>query len=425
MKKVLKFALSTFMVFLLFSCGNKNTQTEEGKEIKVSIFQFKVEFKDQFNQLAQLYMDEHPGVKIEIETVGGGDDYGAALKTKFGSGSEPTIFNVGGPQDVKDWMSKLEDLTDADVTKSAIPNLLTGVTVDGKVYGVPYNQEGYGLIYNKALLEKAGINPNDLMTYEALKKAVEKLDSMKSELGIDAVFAFPGKETWVSGLHLSNVFISPEFDGDIMKIFEAKKIDFKYQDQFKKILDLQNNYSVKPTVSLDYSQQVEKLFSLGKVVFIQQGNWAFGSIEGVDSELAQNIGMIPIPVDGVVEGKLPVGVPMYWAINKNQDEATKQAAKDFLNWMYTSETGKKYVVDEFKFIPAYKGYEDKKIVDPLSQTVYNYSKDGNIINWLFMGYPTSWGMESLGTEIQKYISGNESFEELIKNAKHAWEEARK
>lgn len=42
---------------------------------------------------------------------------------------------------------------------------------------------------------------------------------------------------------------------------------------------MQNKYSVQPTVSLDYSQQVEKLFSTGKVAMIQQGNWAYNSIE--------------------------------------------------------------------------------------------------------------------------------------------------
>ena len=46
---------------------------------------------------------KHPNVDINIETVGGGNDYGAALRSKFQSGQEPTIFNIGGPQDVEDW----------------------------------------------------------------------------------------------------------------------------------------------------------------------------------------------------------------------------------------------------------------------------------------------------------------------------------
>lgn len=421
-KKIL--AVVTLLIGMLtFSCSG-NSEVKDDK-VNVDIFQFKVEFKDQFTKLANEYMKEHKNVKINITTVGGGADYGAALKAKFVSGDEPAIFNIGGPQDVKDWESKLENLKGSAIADLAIPSLLQGVTVNGNIYGVPYNQEGYGFIYNKEILKKANIDPSKITSYKELVKAVKLLDSKKSELGLDAVFAFPAKETWVTGLHLSNMFISPEFDGDIMKTFEAKNIEFKYAKQFKEIVDLQNDYSVQPTVSLDYSQQVEKLFSLGKVAFIQQGNWAYGSINGVNPELAGNIGMLPIPVEGVSENNLVVGVPMYWAINKGKDEKVKEAAKDFLNWVYSSKIGKDYVVNKFKFIPAYKGYENEKIVDPLSQAVYNYSKDGKIMNWVFMGYPSSWGMNVLGVGLQKYLTGNATFDEVLKEAKNSFAESRK
>lgn len=427
MKKLVLWLSIITMTLTIVACGGKEkVETAATTEkVNIDIFQFKVEFKDQFTELANEYMKEHKDVKINITTVGGGSDYGAALKAKFVSGDEPAIFNIGGPQDVKDWESKLENLKGSDIAKLAIPKLLKGVTVGENVYGVPYNQEGYGLIYNKEIFKKAGIEASELTTYEKLSEAVKILDSKKEELGLKAVFAFPAKETWVTGLHLSNIFIAPEFDEDIIKTFEAKKIDFKYADQYKELVDLQNNYSVQPTVSLDYSQQVEKLFSLGQVAMIQQGNWAYGSISQVDSKLAENISMIAIPARGVVEDKLAVGVPMYWAVNKTKDNATKEKAKEFLNWVYSSKIGRDYVVNKFKFIPAYKGYEDEKIVDLLSQAVYNYSKDGKTINWVFMGYPSSWGMDKLGSSLQKYITDNATFDEVIKENKEAWASSRK
>ena len=46
-------------------------------------------------------------------------------------------------------------------------------------------------------------------------------------------------------------------------------------------------------LSLDYSMQVEQLFSTGKVAVIQQGNWIYPTVEQMDQELAENgIGMI-------------------------------------------------------------------------------------------------------------------------------------
>ncbi len=427
--KKLFFGLTLLLAGALLFAGGQSENSNSAAaspaaKIKVNIFQFKVEFKDQFTKLADLYMKENPNVELSVKTVGGGADYGAALRALFASGDEPAIFNVGGPQDVADWMKYLAPLNDLNVTKLAFPGTLGGVTVDGNVYGLPYNQEGYGFIYNKAILTKAGIDPKSVDTYDKLVAAVQKMDSMKKELGIQAVFAFPVKETWVTGLHLSNVAFGQEFK-NVLDAYKAKTIDFKYADGLKKLVDLENKYSVQPTLSLDYSQQVEQLFSTGKVALIQQGNWALGSIQGIDPELAKNIGFIPIPLPGGVQDSIPVGVPMYWGVNKNKDAATVKAAETFLNWMYTSNTGKQFVLDEFKFIPAYKGYDISKVSDPLAREILDFSARGKTLPWVFMGYPTGWGMNVLGVDIQKYIGGQMTWPQLVQDTKAKWAADRK
>lgn len=411
---------------ILAACGNgEGASTSNEDKVTVDIFQFKVEFKDQFEDVVALYEKENPDVNIDITTVGGGEDYGAALRSRFASGNEPAIFNIGGPQDVADWKDNLTDLTDTDAAGAALDGTLDGVTVESEVLGLPYNQEGYGFIYNTRLFEEAGIDPASITDFASLEEAVKTLDSKKDELGLDAVFALPGKEAWVTGLHLSNTFIAPEFDHNVLDAFDAPKVEFEYGDAFKKILDLQNDYSAQPTVSLDYSQQVEELFSLERVAIIQQGNWVYGSIAGIDQELADSgVGLMPIPVDGYDEGGLPVGVPMYWGVNSNQDDEVVEASKDFLNWLYTSDAGKKAVLEDFKFIPAYEGYDTTKITDPMSKAIYEAAESGNTIGWVFMGYPTGWGEDVLGANIQKYLSDEADWEEVVDSAKEAWETER-
>mgnify|MGYP001474739356 FL=1 len=293
-----------------------------------------MEFKDQFEELAALYEEEVGNVKINIETVGGGSDYASVLKAKISSGEEPTIFNIGGPSDVEQYEDLLADVSDTDAAKAALDSTLTGVSQDGAVLGLPYNQEGYGLIYNKKVFEDAGVDPSTIKSLEDLEAAAETIDSKKDELGLQAVVAFPVKETWVTGQHLANVFLTPEFDGDVMQAYQATSVAFQHGEQMKAFIDFQNKYSVQPTLSLDYSQQVEELFSTGQVAMIQQGNWVYSTVESMDPELAETgIGILPIPLDG--EMKMPVGVPNYWAVNKNKEEAEIKAAKDFLDWMYT------------------------------------------------------------------------------------------
>ncbi len=265
-----------------------------------------------------------------------------------------------------------------------------------------------------------------LKRLQTWKNAVKLLDSKKAELGIDAVFALPGKEKWVLGDHISNMFIAPEFNNDITEAYNSKTIAFEKGDELKRYLDLQNSHSVQPVLSLDYSQQVEQLFSLEKVAMIQQGNWVYNSVYDMDPELAENgIGILPVPVEGF-EGKIPAGVPMFWAVNGKSDDKVVQASKDFLDWMYTSETGKTAVLEDFKFIPAYKGYDASKIADPLSQTIYEYAEAGNTLEgWVYQAAPTGWNQETLGVNLQKYLSGDMKWEDVISESKSKWEEERK
>ena len=433
-----KLFLKLTALFFIFACSGKKEEsvTAETKKtdakVTVDIFQFKVEAKDALEKAAKEYMAKNPNVTISVQTVGGGSDYGAALRNQFASGKEPAIFNIGGRQDAKDWLAKLEDLSSVNVTTQAFPGTLDSVTIDGKVLAIPFNQEGYGLIVNKAVLEKAGINVDSLKSYKALEDAIKLLDSKKSELGLDAVIAYPTKETWVTGLHTSNVAIGQEFKS-VVEAFDAPELKFTYAPQLKKIIDLQVKYGYKPSGdvksmnSVDYATQVEKEFSMGKVAMIQQGNWAYGSIEGIDLELAKNITIIPLSLEGGKEDSIPVGVPNYWAINNDKDDNTKAAAKAFLDWLYTSPEGKKMIIEDFKFIPAYKGYEAAELQpkDPLAAAILKYSQEGKTTPWVFMGYPTGWGMDKLGANIQKYVAGEMPWDKLVEEAKTTWAEARK
>ncbi|QXM06389.1 ABC transporter substrate-binding protein [Crassaminicella indica] len=437
-KKILALIMTVFMSMMLFAgCGSqeKKEVSEEKDKVEVNVFQFKVEIAKELEEAVLAYEKEHPNVKINIQTVGGGDDYGAALKAKFQSGSEPDIFNVGGPQDIKDWMNKLEDLSDQPWVDLALPGILEGATVDGKVFALPFNIEGYGFVYNKGIFEAAGIDPAKIVDYKSLEEAVKALDekiksgALKEKYPLlEAVFEYPAKETWVTGLHTSNAALGQEFSNSI-EAFNAEKVSFKYGDGLKKLIDLQANYSSNKDQkqklnAVDYTRQAEEGLAIERVAIIQQGNWVYGKIKGVDEKVANNLDILPMPIEGAKEDSIPVGVPMHWAVNKDSKDEVKAAAKDFLNWLYTSDTGKDYIVNKFYFIPPLKGFDNLEPKDPLGKAVKRYAEDGKTIPWVFMGYPTGWGMEILGNDIQKYLAGEYTWEELISDAKAQWEKMR-
>ena len=117
----MKLSLVMLLAFsmLLAACGGKSEGSQGGSsdgasgEVKtVKIFQFKTEIVDGLNELKVEFEKEYPNIKLDIQTVGGGADYGAALKTKFASNDAPDIFSNGGDAEMEMWIDRLEDLSD-------------------------------------------------------------------------------------------------------------------------------------------------------------------------------------------------------------------------------------------------------------------------------------------------------------------------
>lgn len=403
--------------------------------VEVDIFQFKVEIVEALEEAIVVYESENPNVKINLQTVGGGDDYGASLRAQFQSGNEPDIYNVGGPQDVKDWTEKLEDLSGEPWASEALDGVLSGVTVDGKVFGLPYNIEGYGLAYNKEIFKDAGIDASAINDYDSLDQALAtlktKIDSgeLKEKYPLlEAPIEYAAGETWVTGLHSANMALSNEFESSL-EAFDAESFEFTHAESFKAYLDLQAKYSanadsISKMNSVDYSTQVDEGIAIERVAVIQQGNWIYGGVKAVDEAVAEKLGFLPMPLKGVREDSIAIGVPMYWSVNSTAPDADKMAAKAFLNWLYTSDTGKDTVVNKFFFIPALKGYEDFQPSDPLAQDILMYANEGRTMPWVFMGFPSDWGQGVLGEQIQKYYAGETTWEEAVELVKAKWTEMR-
>ncbi len=439
-KPALALIMSTIIALSATSCGSSDSPTSEtnangeGSEpVTINILQFKVEIDEQRKSAIEIYEAQNPNVTINVETVGGSEAYGEALKSSFSN--ETTIFNVGGPQDVQDWTPHLEDLSDQPWVAHAAQGTLEGVTVGDKVYGLPYSIEGYGLVYNKAIFEACGLNGDEIDTYSELEEAfaIIQTEINTGELAdqfpnLVAVTELPAKETWVTGLHASNAFLNQDFNSSL-DAFVAETLDFTYSDAFKKYIDLLADYSPSrddksKLNDVDYTTQVVNGLAAGRVAVIQQGNWIYGDVASVDPNIAENLGILPIPVQGVVEDSIPIGVPMYWAINKDAPDAAKQEAKNFLNWLYQSDEGKNIIVNDFNFIPPFTNYDGVEPQDSLGRAVKKYSDSGKTTPWVFMGYPTDWGQNVLGTKIQGYLDGTATWDQVISESQKAWTETR-
>jgi raffinose/stachyose/melibiose transport system substrate-binding protein len=425
MKRFFLMAITLLLVVgIIVGCSSKSS-TDDKKDdpkkddkeetVTLNFFQFKVEIAEQLQKMIDEFETEHPNIKVKLETVGGGADYGAALKAKFASGEKPDIFNNGGFKELELWKEHLADLSGEPWAEHVLPIGKVPMTdTDGKLYGMPVNLEGYGFIYNKDLFEKAGITEPP-GTISELKDAAAKLKAA----GITPFSAGYG-EWWVIGQHLLNIgfaqqpdpvaYIAGLYDGS-QKIVGNDKFA-----QFKEVLDTEIGFANDNPITTDYNTQVT-LFASGQTAMVQQGNWTENMITEINPDI--NMGFLPIALndDKATSDRLPVGVPNNWVINKNSKNI--EEAKLFLDWMVSSETGKRYITEEFAFIPAFDNIEPTGLGD-LGQSILEYSKADKTIPWTWFRWPDGANKE-FAAVIQEYAAGKIDYDTVLQRFQESWD----
>lgn len=385
-------------ISLLSGCTTSNN----GDDKSVVIYQNKVEIGEQLTAFAKQY-EEATGNKIIVKTTGGDTPYQDSLKAEFQSDREPDIFVIEGMGGYNTWGSKIIEFTDdewIDLTDLEF-------TVDGKVYGFPVSVEAWGLAYNKDLLEQANIDPATLTNIDAYKDAFAKIDAMKDDLGIDSVVAMAAGPDmrWVTGLHNFNGYLSaglPYGDRTVLDKLNNGEADMQRLTEYADWVELLFKYADKSVLLTgNYDSQVGQ-FATGKSVFIHQGNW-------IDPWLVQN--GVDFPMGFVAHASVSgehnaifIGAPSFYVINK--DSKNIEVAKDFLNYMATTEEGHNYMVNEAKMVPAFNNVTIKPST-PLSANVTEWmAKEKGAYTWLQNDMPDGFGMGTLGPIYESYAKGD-------------------
>ena len=436
-KKILALALVLVLALAMFTgCSKKE---EEVKEIRY--LNFKPEIAEVYDKIAKDYEAE-TGIKVIVETAAN-NEYESTLTSKMATDEAPTLFQINGPRGYLNWKDYCADLTNTELYKHLTDKGLA-VTVDGKAYGIPYVVEGYGIIYNNAIMDKYFAlkdkgtdykSMDEIVGFDALKAVVEDMQAHKAELGIDGVFASTSLKTgedWRWQTHLANIPVYHEFTaGNVDLTSDAtKKIEFKYGENFKNIFDLYINNSVVEPKILGTKKVDDSMaeFALGKCAMVQNGNWAWGQISGVKGNkvAAEDIKYLPIytGVEGEEKLGLCVGTENFFAINSQASEGAQKAAADFIYWLYSSEKGKNYVTNELGFIAPFDTFEDdEKPTDPLAKEVLAWmEKDGvSSVPWNFTLFPTQTFKDNFGANLLQYAQGTKTFEDVSKQVVSDWE----
>ena len=440
MKKLIAMLLALVMVLGLAACGGNaapaetNAAPAETKapateaaadntaaEGRVYYLNFKPEADTAMQELAALYT-ETTGVPVKVVTAASGQ-YSDTLTAEMAKTEAPTIFNIGNLSGLNDWDDYALNLADTAVANELTTDEFNLYNDAGELKALGFCFESYGIIVNKALLEKAGHSVEEITDFASLKTVADDIHARAAELGFDA-FSAPGLDSsssWRFSGHLANMPLFYEFRDDNVTEQPAT-IKGTYMDNFRNIWDLYvTDTAADPkTLTTGTADESRAQFTEGKAAFYQNGTWEFAALNEAG---LTDICMIPIycGVAGEEKAGLCSGTENCWAVNSKVSEADQKASLDFLYWLVTDPTASQKMVDTLGALPFKSAPESSNTFlangnDLLAKGNYN-------VSWVFNHTPNvdSW-RATVVTALAKYAADrtDANWAEVVKGFVDGW-----
>ncbi len=318
--------------------------------------------QDQWPELVEAFNKQYPNIKINFSRDEDFSAFKAKLDNAILADDMPDVWGVqvGAAFDeyasyampVEEYASEWVDKVNATARKQATTN----DGVEGAVPILLAGSEYY--LYNQTLMDELGIEKPT--TYDEVVAASKKA----REAGYSP-FAMGAKDAW----HDSDFFVwmSNQFgEGDVYKA-AAGEIPWDSDSLVQageawKALFTEGVFQDGATTVDTYPQARDDYFMARKAVFMPTGSWHVGAALTISPEVPGTaiekdvIGMDVFPTIGSTDAGQTSGVDVAFAITDGIDEAKKDAAAKFIEFMAVGE-GQQLWVNTLQGFPVAEGVE--------------------------------------------------------------------
>jgi raffinose/stachyose/melibiose transport system substrate-binding protein len=429
--RIVRYSVAALTAALLLAgCAKKETAPS------VYLLNFKAEIQTQWEEVAAQFTAE-TGIPMKVVTAASGN-YEQTLRSEIAKSAPPTVFNINGPVGYKTWASYCADLKDTQLYSWLLDKSMA-ISSEGGVYGIPYAVETYGIIYNDEIMRRYFALGNKAVTissaaeirnFATLKAVVEDMTKNKAALGIGGVFAstsFSPGEDWRWQTHLANLPIHYEYKAK--GVGDLEKIDLSYAKNYQNIFDLYINNSITDRRMIGSKTVGDSMseFALGQVAMVQNGNWGWGQIAGESGNVvkAGDVKFLPIytGVNGEEAQGLCTGTENFICINARAPQGDQDASLRLLEWLFSSPTGKKNVIEKLGFVAPFSPFgPTERPSDPLAKEMFRYLDDPGLssVGWDFTTFPSQEFKNELGAALYQYALGNKTWEDLSRETVANW-----
>ena len=293
----------------------------------------------------QAIVDEYNKTSGAGVTLVNGDEDRAAIEALLKS--DPETVYVLPYRFVRFFGDKgyLSDLTSAfNHDKDAFYKEVWALgTVDEKTYGVPWLGHSMCLLYNKRLLQKAGVQAESIQSMDDFLKAIQAVEEKTGAGGLGLVGAESNDVSWMVNQFiygLGSSLVSP--DGKAVTV---------NNDQSVKALTLYRDIlgpHAQPTWVDDTAVEVMRDFREQKIAFEILGIWGVTDIQKNGSPF--DVGILPLKNIGLCS---EVG-PMMLSIPAGMSDEGKKAALQFMEYMISKPAQEEIMKGEYS--PEHDAY---------------------------------------------------------------------
>jgi sorbitol/mannitol transport system substrate-binding protein len=279
------------------------------------------------------YEAAHPGVTVKFQVMEESDLRSTVTADVANAAGQYDIVTVGA-YEVPQWGANgwLLDLTsslgkgDYDVA-DILPPVRDALSVDGKQYAVPFYGESSILMYNKEILDKAGVTLSNNPTWQEVAAAAKKVNSAST-----AGICLRGKPGW-GDLFAPLTTVVQTFGGTWYdQNWDAKVNAPEFVEAVNFYKDLLATAGEKDPVSYSFNECLTALKNK-KVAMWYDASVAASILEADDSPVKGKMAYAHAPVVKTKES----GWLWSWNLAVAANAKNKAAATDFVKWATSKE----------------------------------------------------------------------------------------
>lgn len=368
----------------LLVSGCAGAEGAESGTVTLDFFQFKREAVGTFDTLIADFEKQHPRIDVVQHHV---PDSETAIRTRLVKDNVPDVMTLNGNGTFGELASAgvFHDFSGHPAAERVTPGVQQvlndlGTAAPGEINGLPFASNANGVIYNKDLFAKHGVDVP--RTWDQLIAAAKTFD----EAGVTPFYGTLA-DAWTA-LPAFNQFAANVPPDDFWDERRAGRTSFTdaYPEVADKLAEVYR-HTQKTRFARNYAAG-NKAFAEGEAAMLIQGSYALPAIRA--NKPAFEMGTFPLPTgDDPEQNRLVSGVDV--ALTMGRDSEHPEEVLEFIDFLMTEEAVTGYA-EEQSAVPTLKGTEPS---DPALAQLQPYFAQGRVTGYPDHQIPLAAGLEPL------------------------------